>query len=197
VSNIFNKIPLARFFKRISNLNSFAHAGNYGLLKFQAPAADGAVEGCVLLQASVSKHRQGVLVLVDHAGWGRCRRARMVRPGRVSRKREFGFRLSRSRGRSTAAGTWPGRVRRRREVGAPTPEARGQGAVAVVASCNAVVRAQARVLAMKYELVVEDYLPVEFLQAKTRMEDTSRMLARDSRLWTSWRRRGRRRLSSV
>ena len=72
-----------------------------------------------------------------------------------------------------------------------------QASVAVVASCNAVVRAQARVLAMKYELVVEDYLPVVFLQAKTRMEDTSRMLARDSRLWTSWRRRGRRRLSSV
>jgi len=119
VSNIFNKIPLPRFFKRISILNSSAHAGNYGLLKFQAPAADGAVDGCVLLQASVSKHRQGVLVLVDHAGWGRGRRARMVgtRPPRT----QAGARFQEARVRVAA----PGRGRDA-SAGAPTPEARGQ-----------------------------------------------------------------------
>ena len=90
-----------------------------GCLSFRrlllSPAADGAVDGCVLLQASMGKHRLGVLVLVDHAWWGRDRRARMVgtrpprmQPGRVSRKHESGLR------RRDVAGMRPLERQRRR-----------------------------------------------------------------------------------
>jgi len=115
------------------------------LLNFQAPTADGAVDGCVLLQASMGKHRLGVLVLVDHAGWGRDRRARMVgtRPPRTqagarfqeARVRVPAVEVARPernrRGRDASAeDAGAGRVSRKHESGVRLLRARGRSAAA-------------------------------------------------------------------
>ena len=104
--------------------------GIMGCLSFRrlllSPAADGAVDGCVLLQASMGKHRLGVLVLVDHAGWGRGRRARMVgtRPPRT----QAGARFQEARVRVPAVEVARPEHSRRDVAGTRPPEARGRSA---------------------------------------------------------------------